>query len=273
LPQVTSGLVHPVVLVHWPLLQAWPVRHATHAPPPMPHAVVAVPTSHWPPEQHPVEHDVESHTHAPPTHARPLLQLPVEHWPPQPSLAPHTAPTQLGTHTQVPVGPQLVPCGHVTHATPPVPHAPGAVPLEQATPLQHPSHVAGSHSQAPPTQTWPVPQMPFAHTPEHPSFAPHTWPAHRGMHSPPSSPDAESGKVEASSSVDVSGNIDAESPGESAAVGESEAAGPSPADASPGARAGSVPDKEPHPAAVARPRTQQTHTPGTKARCIEGAQV
>jgi hypothetical protein len=54
-----------VQATHAPLVpHVCPAKHATHAFPPVPHALDAVPSAHCPAEQQPV-HDVVSHTHAP----------------------------------------------------------------------------------------------------------------------------------------------------------------------------------------------------------------
>ena len=47
---------HAGGLTHWPLLQVWFDRHATHALPTEPHCEVVVPLRHVPPElQHPLQ--------------------------------------------------------------------------------------------------------------------------------------------------------------------------------------------------------------------------
>jgi hypothetical protein len=91
--------------VHVPLLHVCPLEHATHACPPAPQALLAVPDSHCPAEQHPVAHDVELHVHVPLTHAWPLGQEPLVHTPPHPSLAPHALPVQLAVHPHTPLVP------------------------------------------------------------------------------------------------------------------------------------------------------------------------
>jgi len=152
--------------------------HALHAPPPAPHALVAVPAAHCPPEQHPL-HDVASHAQIPLTQWSPVpLQLPVWHVPPQPSLAPHALPVQLAAHPQTPLAPapphvsgeahvppaqhacplpphrphvlpQAVPLVQAVHATPPVPQACAVVPGSHPEPLQQPAHEVGSHAHVP----------------------------------------------------------------------------------------------------------------------------
>jgi hypothetical protein len=85
--------------------QVWGAVHAAHAEPPAPQALFAVPARHWPAEQQPAGHDVESHAHTSLTQCSPLPQLPLPHAPPQPSLAPQAFPAQLGVHPHVPLWP------------------------------------------------------------------------------------------------------------------------------------------------------------------------
>jgi hypothetical protein len=92
-----------------------------------------------------------------------------------------------------------VPVGHITHALPPLPHAPAAVPARHCPAEQHPVHDVESHTHAPLTQCSPAAQLPTAHTPPQPSFAPHGAPAQLGVHTqtplaPP--PPQVSGKVQ-----------------------------------------------------------------------------
>jgi hypothetical protein len=75
-------------------------------------------------------------------------------------------------------------CGalHDAQAPPFVPHAFCAVPGMQVLPWQHPAgHDDASHVQVPPTQCWPLPQLPLLHSPPHPSLAPHTLPEQFGV--------------------------------------------------------------------------------------------
>jgi hypothetical protein len=200
--------------VHFPLLHTSPLEHATHACPPLPQALLVVPGSHRPAEQHPVAHDVELHVHMPLTHASPLGQEPELHVPPQPSLAPHALPVQLGVHPHVPLWPpppqlsgeahawpaqhgcplpphvpQLavphwVPPAQAAHATPPWPQALWLVPDSHVAPLQHPEHDVGSQRHDPATHLCPVAQLPSVHTPAQPSLAPQALPVQLGVHVP-----------------------------------------------------------------------------------------
>jgi hypothetical protein len=65
---------HPLVHVVLHPVHAWFTQfsvlpQAPHAEPPLPHALLEVPTMHVVPEQHPFGHDVPLHTQAPLTHA------------------------------------------------------------------------------------------------------------------------------------------------------------------------------------------------------------
>jgi hypothetical protein len=64
---VVLGEMHPErnVPAHDPFVHFLPLLHAAHAPPPVPHALSAVPARQVLPLQHPA-HDVKSQTHAPP---------------------------------------------------------------------------------------------------------------------------------------------------------------------------------------------------------------
>ena len=73
---------------------------------------------------------------------------------------------------------------HDAQASPFVPHASVAVPGMQVFPWQHPlAHDDASHVHVPPTQCWPLPQLPLLHTPPQPSLAPHALPVQLGVHS------------------------------------------------------------------------------------------
>jgi hypothetical protein len=116
---------------HWPEeLHSWPLWHATHATPPVPHEACAEVT-HWPLEsQHPVGHELASHTHEPETHSWPVGHIlhatplaphaafeDVSHEPALEQQPMHAAPPQV----QAPLEHEL-PVAHAPHALPPVPH-------------------------------------------------------------------------------------------------------------------------------------------------------
>jgi hypothetical protein len=70
----------------------------------------------------------------------------------------------------------------MTHPMPPLPHAAVVVPDRHCPAEQHPEHDVGSHTQAPLAQWSPLAQLPVAHVPPHPSFAPHAALAQFGVH-------------------------------------------------------------------------------------------
>ncbi len=85
------------------------VPQLAHATPAVPQAVWAVPVRHWPAEQQPVGHEVESHTQVPALHRWPLA-----HAGPVPQ--PHT------------------PAEHTLAVTPQLTHAPPSLPQFDAPP-------------------------------------------------------------------------------------------------------------------------------------------
>lgn len=130
--------MHAPASQRWPGAQGGPPPHehapdvqpsarpsqATQAAPPVPHALAVSVVVHTEPLQQPVVHVVLQPAHAPPTHATPTPQL--------------------------------------AHAAPPAPHAAAVLPDWHVFPAQQPLHELESHTQAPPTQCWPVAQGPFA---------------------------------------------------------------------------------------------------------------
>lgn len=159
------------------LLQVWQVA------PPLPHAPVLVPAAQVLPLQHPV-HVVGSHTHAPPEHFCPVPHVPVVQVPPQPSLPPHATPVQFGVHPEHTPPEQVPLTAHFAQVDPSWPHAVVDVPPRQVDPEQQPLHDVGSQTHAPPSQCWPMPHVPVAHVPLHPSDAPHALPVHDGVQVP-----------------------------------------------------------------------------------------
>ena len=130
-------------------------------------------------------HDVVSQMQVPPEHVCPVAHAPVVHVPPQPSLPPQVAPAQLGVHPvqRPPEHVEPLPV-HFAHIAPPLPHALLATPGKHCEPLQQPLHDVGSHTQVPPSQCWPEPQVPVTQTPPQPSLAPHVLAPHDGVHVP-----------------------------------------------------------------------------------------
>jgi hypothetical protein len=80
--------------------------------------------------------------------------------------------------------PHIVPAEHAVHAVPPWPHALSLIPSMHASPAQQPAHDVGSQVHVPPTQRWPLPQLPSMQTPLQPSLAPHALPSHVGVQVP-----------------------------------------------------------------------------------------
>ena len=99
--------------VHAPPAHSWPVLHAEHAAPPLPHLALVVVVTHVSPSQQPLGHDAASQTH-----------LPV-----------------LPSHS--------CPWAHATHETPASPQAPDVGVTHWPLALQHPEgHDAGSHAHS-----------------------------------------------------------------------------------------------------------------------------
>jgi hypothetical protein len=131
-------------------------EHVLQVPPAVPHADVDC-GSHTLPLQQPVGHEEALHTQAPPTQA-----CPIAHW-------------LLGPQPQLPPAHESArPAAQPMHVAPPVPHC-VVEGTTHVVPLQHPSgHELASHTQAPPTHSWPLPQgapVPHLQAPaeEHPS--------------------------------------------------------------------------------------------------------
>ncbi len=187
-----------------------PVAHAWHPPPPLPHALIALPPRQLPDEQHPLQLD-ESHVHVPDVQWVPVAQLPVMQTPPHPSLPPHVAFVQSGAHPHTPGAPptphvrpvaQALPEQHacplpphapqlalphvapepqLVHTTPPIPHAAFVLPGSHVETSQHPPHDVPSHVHTPVTQRCPLPHDPSWHAPPHPSDAPQALPEQSGL--------------------------------------------------------------------------------------------
>jgi hypothetical protein len=179
--------------VHFPPEQESPDGHGKHADPPVPHADVLVPDSHLPAlSQQPVGQLVELHVapwHEPVTHVSPTGHT-EQDAPPVPH-APLTVPGWQvpSRRSQQPVGHvealqgggwqtpalQLSPDGHEAHVKPPVPHAPGLVPVSQKP----------SASQQPVGQDFGPHATPMQTPVRHES------PAGHGTHAEPPTPHAE----------------------------------------------------------------------------------
>ena len=86
----------------------------------------------------------------------------VRHTPPA---SQHPLGHEVASQTQaVPL--QRCPEGHITHATPPAPHAAGSSVVMQVVPLQHPfAHDVPSHTQVVPLQRCPDPHITHATPP------------------------------------------------------------------------------------------------------------
>lgn len=144
-----------------PAEQIWPETHAapepqphacdvqvsdspeqtTHAAPPWPQLLSAVPGRQVFPEQQPVGHDVASHTQAP---------APLQRWP-----AAHGAPPP---HRHWPLGQALAVEPQGTQTSPFEPQAPALFPARQLLALQQPEgHDVESQTQLPLTHRWPEP--------------------------------------------------------------------------------------------------------------------
>lgn len=120
--------------------------HTRHTPPSVPHE--ALPELwHTPPLQHPP---------AQPTPSQAQVLLAVQCRP-----AAHGA---LGPQPQVPLARQVLDrtASHPRHAPPSAPHEAKSAGETHVVPLQHPAHVAGSHSQAPPLHRCPTLHMGLA---------------------------------------------------------------------------------------------------------------
>ena len=138
-------------LLHTPPAQG-PSPQFWQAPPPLPHIAEAVPGRQLAPEQQPEGQEAPSQTQTPAMQREPSAQG--APWP----------------QAQTPAGVQrLEVLPHLTQALPAVPQLPSAR-SRQTFPKQQPSgQEVASHTQAPPTQRWPVVQAapaPQAQTPE-----------------------------------------------------------------------------------------------------------
>ena len=145
--------------------------HMSHAPPPLPQALVAVPTAQVPPVvSHPVQHASSMHVPAPPMQLAPSVgvftheplpsQVSVVHSFESSQSAAVVQPTQL-PETHMSAG-----AVHATHAPPPAPHAPVAVPATQLPPVssQPVQHIEPTHVPVPDEQLTPS-VAGFEHTP------------------------------------------------------------------------------------------------------------
>lgn len=198
-PQVQAPAVHASERV---------ASHAKHAAPAVPQVASTALVHVVPLSQHPVGHEAALHTQVPPTHCCPVLQgdpEPHQHSPMLLQLsarkvlhAVHAAPSMPHALIEraLHVGPEQQPVAHVaahpvhappaqpspfgqlSHALPPLPHAPSVLPAWHSLLAQHPvGQETPSHTQAPLRQRWPVPQAappPHLHSPavEHESAVP-----------------------------------------------------------------------------------------------------
>jgi hypothetical protein len=120
-------------------LSAVPGAQGLHEPPSVPQAR-AEGVEQVVPEQHPVEHDVESQTHVPPEQCWPAAHSAVE---PQ-------------AHVPLPEHPFERVGSHDWHVEASAPHAPTEVGVVQTLPVQHPfAHDVESQTHVPPEQCWP----------------------------------------------------------------------------------------------------------------------
>jgi hypothetical protein len=179
-----------VVPVHAPAVHESPGGHGTHESPPLPHAEVLVPDSHFPKlSQHPVPQLTGLQVtpkQAPMKHASPGGHA-VHATPPLPHAVELLPVWQTPVESQQPVGHvdalhvvtlhapplQLSPTGHDVQALPPVPHAVVLVPDSQKPRAsQHPfGQVAGLHEG--PLQTPAAQVSPGGHGKQAPPPVPH----------------------------------------------------------------------------------------------------